>query len=460
VDDYAISISDLGKRYKIGAQLQRSRTLRDAITNAATAPFRRLKHAGSSTGHVTTIWALRDVSFDVPAGQVIGIIGRNGAGKSTLLKILSRITEPTTGKAIIRGRVGSLLEVGTGFHQELSGRENIYLNGAILGMTRAEIGRKFDAIVDFSEISEFLDTPVKRYSSGMFVRLAFAVAAHLDPEILLVDEVLAVGDLSFQRKCLGQMEEIASTGRTVVFVSHNMNAVRGLCTRAVQIDGGRLVADGSTDDVVSDYIAQQTTASGSTLDLPRALGRDGELKIAALRVLDEHGEGGGPFHSSRPIVVEMDVDVERANEGYQVGFDLLAAGGLAFRSWHTDGAPDEWPPLAKGRSTLRCVIPAGMLNEGSYAVAPRADVYRSHWIVKGDDAVWFEVIKDHSESPYFWARSPGPVRPVLDWEALRGNDASADVGPERAVTMDEGLSVPQPAWAAPPPQSAPRPPAK
>jgi lipopolysaccharide transport system ATP-binding protein len=417
VAEYAISIEGLGKRYKIGAA-QRSETLRDAITNAATAPFRRLRHAGSSSGFVTTMWALRDVTFDVEAGQVVGIIGRNGAGKSTLLKILSRITEPTTGRAEIHGRVGSLLEVGTGFHQELSGRENIYLNGAILGMTRAEIAGKFDEIVEFSEIGDFLDTPVKRYSSGMFVRLAFAVAAHLEPEILLVDEVLAVGDLSFQRKCLGQMEEIAGTGRTVFFVSHNMNAIRGLCTRCLQIDGGRVVADGRTNDVVREYILQQTSASATSLDLARPIGKEGELLITGLRVLDPRGAAGGPFHSREELIVEIDVEVFRANEGYQVGFDLVSANGLAFRTWHTDGDPEGWPLLPVGSSTLRCAVPAGVLNEGSYGVIPKADVYRSHWIVNGDDSVWFEVIKDHSESPFFWVRSPGPVAPVLEWQAL------------------------------------------
>jgi lipopolysaccharide transport system ATP-binding protein len=413
----AVTISGLGKRYAIGAAQERSRTLRDAITNAATAPFRRLRHAGSSTGHVTTIWALRDVSFDVEAGQVVGIIGRNGAGKSTLLKILSRITEPTEGKAIVHGRLGSLLEVGTGFHQELSGRENIYLNGAILGMTRAEIGRKFEEIVEFSEIGNFLDTPVKRYSSGMFVRLAFAVAAHLDPEVLLVDEVLAVGDIAFQRKCLGQMEQIAGAGRTVFFVSHNMNAVRGLCTRAVQIEGGRLVADGPADEIVHDYIAQQTS-SAAVLELPRALGKEDELLITAVRVLDDAGRAAGPFHTSHPIIVEIDVDVSRTNSSYQVGFDLLAGGGPALRSWHTDGPPDDWPALAVGRNTLRCVIPAGMLNAGGYAVAPRADVFRSHWLVNGDEAIWFEVVKDHLESPFSWVRNPGPVAPLLEWKAV------------------------------------------
>jgi len=411
----AINISGLGKRYLIGAQRQRSESLRDAITNVATAPIRRLRHAGSSTGHVSELWALRDVSLDVDAGQVLGVIGRNGAGKSTLLKILSRITKPTTGRVAIHGRVGSLLEVGTGFHQELSGRENIYLNGAILGMTRKEIAGKFDAIVEFSEIAGFLDTPVKRYSTGMFVRLAFAVAAHLDPEILLVDEVLSVGDLAFQRKCLGQMEQIAGSGRTVFFVSHNMSAVRDLCTRVVELDKGRLVADGPSDEIVKAYIANQTATGGAVLHIPHALGRPEELLVTAARVLDEQGRPEGPFHSSRPITVEIDVDVARENAGYQVGFDLLSVDGLVFRSWHTDGPEADWPPLRAGRSTLRCELPLGLLNGGRYAIAPRADVYRTYWLVNGDDAVWFEVMKDHLETPLSLGGSPGVVAPVLDW---------------------------------------------
>ncbi len=289
----AIAISGLGKRYMIGATRERSHSLRDAITNAAAAPVRRLRHAGSSTGHVSELWALRDLTFDVEAGEVLGVIGRNGAGKSTLLKILTRITEPTEGRIALHGRVGSLLEVGTGFHQELSGRENIYLNGAILGMTRAEIGRKFDDIVEFSEIADFLDTPVKRYSTGMFVRLAFAVAAHLEPEILLVDEVLSVGDLGFQRKCLGQMEQLAGAGRTIVFVSHNMAAVRGLCTRVVEIEAGHAVADGPPDETVGAYIASQVESGGAVLHLPRPLGKPDELVITAVRVVGEDGKTRG-----------------------------------------------------------------------------------------------------------------------------------------------------------------------
>ena len=416
----AISISGLGKRYQIGAERQRTGTLRDALTNAATAPVRRLRHAGSSTGHVSELWALRDVSLDVDAGQVVGVIGRNGAGKSTLLKILSRITEPTTGRITLHGRVGSLLEVGTGFHPELSGRENIYLNGAILGMTRAEIGRKFDDIVDFSEVAEFLDTPVKRYSSGMFVRLAFAVAAHLEPEILLVDEVLSVGDLRLPAQVPrpdGAARRHGTYGR---LREPQLAAVRSLCTRVVEIEGGRVVADGSSDETVNGYIADQLASGGAVLHLPRPLGKPDELLITAVRVVDEEGRTVGPFHSSRPVGVEIDVDVARENAAYQVGFDLLSGDGHVLRSWHTDGPPDDWPPIRTGRSTLRCVLPAGLLNEGRYAVAPRADVYKSYFIVNGDEAVWFDVVKDHLESPFSWVRNPGPLAPLLDWSVTDG----------------------------------------
>ncbi|MBC7185500.1 MAG: ABC transporter ATP-binding protein [Calditrichaeota bacterium] len=259
MSDIAIRVEGLGKMYRIGGKQERYRTLRDTLSDAFAAPFRRVSSLlrGQAYGAANlneTIWALKDVSFEVKHGEVVGIIGRNGAGKSTLLKILSRITEPTEGYAEIRGRVGSLLEVGTGFHPELTGRENIYLNGAILGMKKAEIERKFDEIVDFAEIEKFIDTPVKHYSSGMYVRLAFAVAAHLEPEILLVDEVLAVGDAAFQKKCLGKMGDVAREGRTVLFVSHNMAAVLNLCSRAVLLDAGQVIHSGSVIEVVDQYL--------------------------------------------------------------------------------------------------------------------------------------------------------------------------------------------------------------
>jgi len=258
MNDIAIRVENLSKQYRIGGPQARYRTIRESLTGAITAPFHRLSsviRGRSSAAANETIWVLKDVSFEVKRGEVVGIIGRNGAGKSTLLKILSRITEPTEGCAEIHGRVGSLLEVGTGFHPELTGRENITLNGAILGMKRAEIDRKFDEIVAFAEIEKFIDTPVKHYSSGMYVRLAFAVAAHLEPEILLVDEVLAVGDAAFQKKCLGKMGDVAREGRTVLFVSHNMAAIVQLCSRGVLLERGRLGHIGNADEIVRRYLA-------------------------------------------------------------------------------------------------------------------------------------------------------------------------------------------------------------
>ena len=251
--DIVIRVENLSKQYRIGGQQAQYNTFREKLIDVAAAPFRRLRRFRKPPPPEETIWALKDVSFEVQCGEVVGIIGRNGAGKTTLLKILTRITEPTEGRAEIHGRVGSLLEVGTGFHPELTGRENIYLNGAILGMKKAEIKRKFDEIVAFAEIEKFIDTPVKRYSSGMYVRLAFAVAAHLEPEILLVDEVLAVGDIGFQKKCLGKMSNVAQEGRTVLFVSHNMAAVKKLCGQAILLDGGCMKAFGDVGEILTRY---------------------------------------------------------------------------------------------------------------------------------------------------------------------------------------------------------------
>jgi lipopolysaccharide transport system ATP-binding protein len=263
MSDIAIRVEKLSKRYRIGGPQVRYKTLRESIMGAVAAPLRYLRNPKSAIRNQETIWALKDVSFEVKRGEVVGVIGRNGAGKSTLLKILSRITEPTEGYAEIHGRVGSLLEVGTGFHPELTGRENVYLNGAILGMKRVEIDRKFDEIVAFAEIEKFLDTPVKHYSSGMHVRLAFAVAAHLEPEILLVDEVLAVGDAAFQKKCLGKMEDVAREGRTVLFVSHNMAAIQGLCRRAILLDHGAIAGDDVAIHVIELYLQSSSASTKS-----------------------------------------------------------------------------------------------------------------------------------------------------------------------------------------------------
>jgi lipopolysaccharide transport system ATP-binding protein len=277
MNDIVISIEGLGKRYRLGARAPRYRTLRESLMRAAAAPVRRLREG--TPARPEYIWALKDISFQVRRGEVVGIIGPNGAGKSTLLKILSRITAPTEGRGVMRGRVGSLLEVGTGFHPELTGRENIYLNGAILGMTRSEVRSKFDEIVAFSEVEQFLDTPVKRYSSGMSVRLAFAVAAHLEPEILLVDEVLAVGDMAFQRKCLGKMGDVARAGRTILFVSHNMAAVQNLCEKAYLLVKGRVAAAGRVSEVVDSYLASAGTSYKSDLAGRTDRRGDGRLRL-------------------------------------------------------------------------------------------------------------------------------------------------------------------------------------
>jgi lipopolysaccharide transport system ATP-binding protein len=259
-----VTVEDIGKVYRIGARYLRADTLGEVVVKALRAPFGKVKELqGISPNAGTAFWALKNVSFDIEQGEVLGIVGRNGAGKSTLLKILSKITTPTEGRAVIKGRISSLLEVGTGFHQDLTGRENIYLNGAILGMARKEINRKFDEIVDFAEIGKFLDTPVKRYSSGMYVRLAFAVAAHLEPEILIVDEVLAVGDIQFQKKCLGKMENVSKTGRTILFVSHNMGAIRHLCTKGVWLKDGRCMLVGKAAEVVDAYMSD-CSGNGNT----------------------------------------------------------------------------------------------------------------------------------------------------------------------------------------------------
>jgi lipopolysaccharide transport system ATP-binding protein len=303
----SIQVENLSKKYNIGLAQQRHDTLRDQLVDLVSAQFKKRGKNGAES----TFWALREISFNVMQGEVLGIIGRNGAGKSTLLKLLSRITEPTSGRAVINGRVGSLLEVGTGFHPELTGRENVFLNGAILGMHRSEINQKFDEIVAFAEIDKFLDTPVKRYSSGMYVRLAFAVAAHLEPEILLVDEVLAVGDIEFQKKCLGKMDDVAKLGRTVLFVSHNMNAIQRLCSQTIFIEKGELVEIGTTRDVVSGYISSNfySTAPGEWIDLQDAVRvGTGEAYFDSISYESPSEEIGYKPYSNGPVKFSLKID--------------------------------------------------------------------------------------------------------------------------------------------------------
>ena len=359
-----ISIERLGKAYYIGRQVEQHQTFRDVLADWARAPMRHWRQQSVPTvqSH-DAFWALRDVDFQVNRGEVVGLIGRNGAGKSTLLKLLSRITEPTEGRAVLRGRVASLLEVGTGFHPELTGRENIYLNGSILGMKRAEIQRKFDAIIAFSEIEEFLDTPVKRYSSGMYVRLAFAVAAHLEPEILIVDEVLAVGDAQFQKRCLGKMKEVASgDGRTVLFVSHNMQAVSTLTQRSILLKKGRVASAGATADVISKYLQD----GGSTSDMiySAAPSSDGPR---ITRVEARTSEPNNVQMNGKPMQVMIEVTTPLAIDTARVSFHACnVLGEPIVHFW----AHDPEFPMCRQPGTWRlvCTIPKLRLYMGNYTL--------------------------------------------------------------------------------------------
>jgi lipopolysaccharide transport system ATP-binding protein len=373
MSDIAIRCTGLSKQYRIGQQ-ERYRALRDVVTEAAAAPLRRLRHAISGNGHralpfapgslrSNTIWALDDVSFEIKPGEVVGIIGRNGAGKSTLLKILSRITKPTKGTAEIHGRVGSLLEVGTGFHPELTGRENIYLNGAILGMRKAEIDLKFDEIVAFAEVEKFIDTPVKRYSSGMHVRLAFAVAAHMQSEILLVDEVLAVGDAAFQRKCLGKMGEVARGGRTVLLVSHNMGALRGLCTEVAWIDKGRIVRTGPPG-VIDQYMGTMNQHATSTIELDcldRAGGVPDRLRLKRVRF-----NNGAPIIHGESLRACIEFETSSKIEAVAFGFGFSSLEGTRLMTVDSDlvDARRDFPINYCG--SVEAVLPQLHLQPGRY----------------------------------------------------------------------------------------------
>jgi lipopolysaccharide transport system ATP-binding protein len=378
VSDIAIKCEGLSKQYRIGER-ESYKALRDVLTDAATAPFRRLRSTlGNGNGSKirnpksevrnSHFWALDDVSFEVKRGEVVGIIGRNGAGKSTLLKILSRITRPTRGTAEIHGRVGSLLEVGTGFHPELTGRENIYLNGAILGMRKAEIERKFDEIVAFAEVEQFIDTPVKRYSSGMHVRLAFAVAAHMETEILLVDEVLAVGDAAFQRKCLGKMGDVARHGRTVLFVSHQMGAVTLLCPRAILLDTSKIRLDGESGTVVESYLNKVVSGDdASTIDLRQHSGRHAGCRpiLSQVKIINCAGQASATHFPGDDLILEFDLDSQAPINEPTLGVGIDNMRGTRVFSVTTYYSRCDWQRL-EGQMTVRCTIPSINLVPGRY----------------------------------------------------------------------------------------------
>ena len=423
MSDVVIRVEDLSKQYRIGGPQARYKTIRESLTEAVQAPFRRLSsvvRGQSSAVSNETIWALKDVSFQVQRGEVVGIIGRNGAGKTTLLKILSRITDPTEGQAEIHGRVGSLLEVGTGFHPELTGRENIYLNGAILGMKRVEIERKFDEMVAFAEIEKFMDTPVKHYSSGMYVRLAFAVAAHLESEILLVDEVLAVGDATFQKKCLNKMQDVGQEGRTVLFVSHNMPAITRLCQRTILLDEGSISCDGPSHQVVGAYLQSGvgTMAVREWPDLSKAPGND-VVRLRAVRVRTEDGQVTDAVDIRKPVGIEMEYEVLKPGSVLAPNLHFYNEEGVyVFVAGDHDPA---WrgKPRPEGRYVSTAWIPGNLLSEGSLIVGAAIstpDPVIVHFYER--DAVAFQVIDslDGDSARGDYAGSvPGVVRPLLRW---------------------------------------------
>jgi len=420
----AISVNNLGKQYRIGAAETKFRynMLRDVLVDTFYAPVRLAKALigrSERRSNQNFVWALKDVSFEVEEGRVLGIVGRNGAGKSTLLKILSRITEPTVGTVTVRGRVGSLLEVGTGFHPELTGRENIYMNGAILGMKRAEIDSKFDEIVEFSEVTQFIDTPVKRYSSGMYLRLAFAVAAHLEPEILVVDEVLAVGDAEFQRKCLGKMGDVAQQGRTVLFVSHNMSAILRLTQEAIVLNKGQMLMRGPTQEAVDFYLSSGQAQAGERVwdadEIPMA---SAPFRPVSLKVKDRGGKVVDTARSTEPLTIEFEYQLDAPVTGLRVGFYLnTMRGEYVLTSFDTDdsGLFEKFDSRKAGRYVSRAVIPADTFNEGRYGLGVNASSFGVRRYFMDENALAFNV--DISGAPGTQWPEPrvGPVRPRLTW---------------------------------------------
>jgi len=428
MSDIVIKAENIGKKYVIGHQAERGgyTALRDVLMQSARTIWHKTKDLAAGKAIIQgdtmeEVWALKGLCFDIFRGEAVGIIGRNGAGKSTLLKILSRITEPSTGRVTIKGRVASLLEVGTGFHPELTGRENIYLNGTILGMTRLEIKRKFDEIVAFAEVEKYLDTPVKRYSSGMYVRLAFAVAAHLEPEILVVDEVLAVGDMAFQKKCLGKMGDVSKEGRTVLFVSHNMTAIKSLCQRGFLLSNGRMVLSGDAEDVVRSYLDSGAEAlSEKVWPDPQTAPGDETARIHAVRILDSDGHLTSQTDISSSISIEIEywamspgiplnvsISIFNSEEVY-----VLASPSTTDTEWFGN-------PHPQGLFRSRCVIPGPFFNQGRYSVtALLVNTERSHIIAQLDRIISVDMVDFGDARRGYLGYWGGVIRPLLRWKTV------------------------------------------
>ena len=420
-----VQIEDLSKRYLIGGLHPGYMTFREMLGSIVLSPFKGLRQLAGQKRE--TLWALQNINMEVQQGELIGIIGRNGAGKSTLLKILSRITKPSTGRVRLFGRVGSLLEVGTGFHPDLTGRENVFLNGAILGMRRAEIERKFDEIVAFSEIEKFIETPVKWYSSGMYVRLAFSVAAHLEPEILIMDEVLAVGDAAFQQKCLDKMHEIRQQGRTIFFVSHNMPAVTRLCKRVLLLDHGKIVSDGDAQTVVHAYLSRSWNI-GAECSWPEAKDAPGNevVRLRRVRVRNESGETVVAVDIRHAVGIELDYEVLEEGHALSPVIDVYNEEGVQLFSTHDTGAEWRGRPRPVGPYTSTVWIPGNLLTEGNLLVSVSVMSHVPATILHASErnCIAFQVIDsqegDSARGDYI-GPIPGLMRPLLKWTTARGN---------------------------------------
>ena len=415
MDKFAIQTIGLSKQYRLGGLPSGYRTLRDLIAGRLAAPLRQDK----SSENAQFIWALKDINMDVERGQVLGLIGPNGAGKSTLLKLLSRVAEPTEGRIEITGRVGSLLEVGTGFHPELTGRENIMLNGAILGMRRSEILAKYDEIVDFAEVQKFIDTPVKHFSTGMHLRLAFAVAAHLEPEILLVDEVLAVGDAAFQRKCLGKMGDVAGEGRTVVFVSHNMSAIARLTQEAIVLTGGQIVYRGPTSAAIDHYLSAGSEPGGEHIWPEDQIEGARPFVPRKLRVVDRTGTAIRQVPISESFWIEFEYELEDALTGLRVGIYLASGQGEPIlTSFDTDdlGSFHARESRAAGNYISRCRVPEHLLNEGRFIVGVNASSFGVRSYFTDEHALTFSLDGTGAIGSQWPESRRGPLRLALEWE--------------------------------------------
>jgi len=423
----AINVEKLSKRYRIGFEKQARDTLAEVVSDWISKPIRNYRRLRSLTQFEEKpqelmdvediIWALRDVTFKIKPGEVIGVIGKNGAGKSTLLKILSRITFPTYGTVELNGRVSSLLEVGTGFHPELTGRENVFLNGTILGMTRHEIDRKFDEIVDFSGISKFIDTPVKFYSSGMGVRLAFSVAAHLEPEILLIDEVLSVGDAAFQKRSLGKMEEVSKQGRTVLFVSHNMGAVRALCTRGLLLEEGALTMDDEVDVVINSYLSSKDVSTAGRLGWSAAdAPQDKELILFGIEMVAASGEVKTTFQIDESFEIRIHYQIVEEVKNLRLYLRFKTTLGETVFATYEDAQIQEGFNRPPGHYTAICKIPANILNNLTYRIYIGFDSPGHKVLIPGKEYLEADIVDTSDGYRYARGAFDGPIRPVVDWE--------------------------------------------